>query len=217
MKHYTYNDILKKFLMGDLETFMRRYYLFNKKQLIALKEYPKFLKKLPESKKLFSKHNLYINDIGSVICIHKIMCRFYGFDYDIDDLGISIRLNEVFNNRLKEYCRHRLMRRRKLLLRDNKLKPDIARKELKARGFIKLRRFKNIDEKACHVITNANIKGETLYYPINLYNGVIKGVNWWELPDIHQTFPLLGLVNYTKIKYSTTSNTINKKQRKKRK
>lgn len=207
----TKNDVIKKYLQGDLERFLKRVYRYSKHELIFSVTLNEYEKEVPGIRKqilrIFRKE--YPGNIAQIINVHRVMVKYYDFVIDLEDIALCHRIDHVLFTDIHAYrVKQTNYRVNKLMLNSHSIKAGAALKELKARGFIHVNDFEDFDRNMAHISTNANIpdKGKKLYYPMNFTwdakskaNVINKGKNWWDFTDVYLIHGVIGVSGFTRV------------------
>jgi hypothetical protein len=202
MKPPTKNDVIAKFLFRDEERFLKRYYRFRKNELTYSKILRQFNKEVPGIRKQILKRfkDILPGEVQRIITVHRVMMKHYNFSLDMEDIMLSHRIEDVMSSSIYDYCKEENSRRfKKYGLLKPRHKKKEARKELKARGFVKLYEFEDYNPRFSHIVTNQVIDGQILYYPKNFTAGVIKDMRWWDIPNVYIVHGLIGVSGFTKV------------------
>lgn len=200
---FSKSDIIQKYLYKDLDRFLKRYYRFNKFELTYSVTLPQYEEQVPGITKKILKlfKGEYPGTISNIINVHRVMVKYYGFYIDIEDIEICRRIENCLDSSYTHFRQAQYNKKKRLGL---SIMPKLHKKhqaveELKARGFVKKKKFKDYDKRFSHITTNKVLDIE-LYYPKNFTIGVIKGENWWEVHNAYIVHGLIGVTGYTQVK-----------------
>lgn len=207
----TKHDVIKKYLYGDLERFLKRYYRYSRFELIysvTLSQYEKEVKGIRmEILNMFKGE--FPGALIQTINVHRVMVKYYDFEIDIEDIKLSHRISQVLSTSISDYKKQRYYYRiNNLMLQPHRCKPKQALKELLARGFIHVNDFEKYDKRMAHITSNANVpvKYGRLYFPMNFTwdawskaHVINRGYKWWHFVDVYTIIGEIGISGYTRV------------------
>lgn len=171
----TKRDIISKYLDGDLQRFLKRVYRYSKNELIFSVTLKKYDEKCPGIKKEILRK--FKREFPGLICdaihVHEVMVKYYSFIIDMEDIYLSWHISNVLADDIKKHRENKLREKYtsgKYIRFFKPVTPAQAKRELRARGFVKINDFEDYDPKWAHITTNINIgfkPGKRLYYPRN--------------------------------------------------
>lgn len=195
-------DIVSGILKGDLDKFLRRVYKQRDYQLTYSVTLSKWRGEGLELVRLIKKSPIFPAIMNDYCNLHIIMVKYYGLKLTPQDFKLTIRIEDVLSDAIYNFCsekrRERIVTKRMPVKQPTK---EEAARELKRRGYIPLVDFDNYDKSMAHVTSNKNIKGPTLYYPLNFKWGI------WETkypediknPGVELGLKFVGVSGYTRI------------------
>ena len=193
----TKNDVIHKYLNGDLKRFLKRVERFMGNELIYSITLNKYDEEEPGLKKQILKklRQYYPGEICQIINIHRVMVKHYNFCFDMEDIMICERISGVMDIEISQ------LKLKSSKYRKTRHTKKQAIRELKARGFININDFEDYDKRFSHIVTNQQLfergSHRKLIYPENFIVGVIKDVKWWEIPNAY--IVRAGVSGYTKV------------------
>lgn len=195
----TRNDIISKYLNGDLDRFLKRYFRFSRREDVYSVLINELAEDIPNIWEIIQRK--YRKELpGAImrfITVHRVMVKHYGFYNDEEDLKISKRIEDVLYDEINIFCQKRY---RSGQYRVHYLSRPKVIKELKARGYIRPGDFIDYDPSMGHITTNKQLD-VNLIFPMNFRFGVNnKGLkDWWEIPEVYNVHGLVGISGFTRV------------------
>lgn len=201
--------VVGEYLQGNFKKFITRLSKFWDDDLIYSCLLDEWDLKKPGIKKSILKlfKGRYPNETCQALKVHRVMMKYYGFDLNLEHIVVSHRISEQLDIRITDYFYNKY---RDMVLIDKKsppiCNPKQARRELKARGFVRIDRFTNFDKRRGHITSNMQIHNSkvTLYWPGNFFFGItpdLKDRHWWDIPGVYTMNSAVGLRGYTRVSY----------------
>lgn len=189
----TKNDVIKKYLLSDLERFFKRLYRYNQHELVYSRTLPSYELECPgivkDLRRLFRGE--FPDTVVFAINVHRVMVQYYGFIIDLEDITLSHRISQVIQSDYDKYHIHRY--RNKTTYR-SQVKMRQAYNEMLARGFVHINDFEGYDKDYAHITSNVSMKLSygRLYYPMNFTwdaytkeDNINQGRRWFHFADVY--------------------------------